>query len=512
MSETELKFQVPAGQRASVDAAVAGRAPRRRIRLQAAYFDTPDRALARAGLALRVRREGRIWVQTLKGQTEDSMTRIEHNVMLGSAPGVPVANPALHAEAAGADALAAVLAQAPGETLSVVYRTDILRRTRAVRTPVGTVELAFDTGRIVSGAATIGVRELEIELLSGSSLAVIEVARRWLSRHGLWLDSRSKAERGDLLARGETSAAPRLALPVALAPDMAPRRAWQVVLRSCADQIVVNASQIASGEFAAEHVHQLRVGLRRLRSAIRLFPFVPTEATLGEAAAQTFRLLGAARDQAVMAAEFGGELQRAWQSAGMAAEIRLEPAPPAEDPAAVVRDPAVQRLLLDLLSLAGAAPEPQRADAEHKTADQIDVRDRLAAQLGRWHQSAAADAKRFAELDDAARHRLRKRIKRLRYAVEFCEALFERGDVRRYLRPLRALQDRLGAINDGAVAMQAFHDACIAGVGGARAGFALGWLSARREVLVAEARPALKGFARAKPFWKSSSRRAPRRA
>src|SRR5438105_13332093 len=82
MREIELKFQVPSERRAAVDAAVAGRTPAPRLRLQAAYFDTPQRTLAQAGLALRIRHEGRHWVQTLKGAGADGLTRAEHNVML----------------------------------------------------------------------------------------------------------------------------------------------------------------------------------------------------------------------------------------------------------------------------------------------------------------------------------------------------------------------------------------------------------------------------------------------
>ncbi|TMH07639.1 MAG: CYTH domain-containing protein, partial [Betaproteobacteria bacterium] len=99
MHEIELKFQVAAVARAAVDSAVAGRTPRPREHLQAAYFDTADRALAAAGLALRVRHEGRRWVQTLKGPGGDGMTHAEHNVPLAPQAGVvPLADPALHAD------------------------------------------------------------------------------------------------------------------------------------------------------------------------------------------------------------------------------------------------------------------------------------------------------------------------------------------------------------------------------------------------------------------------------
>src|SRR5204862_7962926 len=118
----------------------------------------------------------------------------------------PAADPALHAATPVGQRLLGLLQD--GQTLTCLFRTDILRRTRVLRTPQGSVELAFDEGSISAGERKLAVHELEIELKSGSPLAVIATAQRWVARHGLWLDTRSKAERGDLLARGETMAPP----------------------------------------------------------------------------------------------------------------------------------------------------------------------------------------------------------------------------------------------------------------------------------------------------------------
>lgn len=491
MHEIELKFQVPANQRAALDRAVAGRVPQRCVRLQAAYCDTAQRALAQAQLALRVRREGRHWVQTLKGGTADGMTRLEHNVPLGAGAAVPHADPALHAGTPVGDRLRAAIGAAGDEALGVLYRTDILRRTRVQRSALGSVELAFDTGWITAGDSRLAVRELEIELHGGSPQAVILAARRWLPRFGLWLDMRSKAERGDLLARGESMAPPRGTSALRLTKAMSPTQALRLVLGSCADQIIANASQIASGEHAEEHVHQLRIGLRRLRSALRLFAGTPVDPALEPAAALLFRRLGAARDQAVIEGEFAAELQVALRTAGVSGDAPRAVATGAQEtPVAAVRDPASQTLLLDLLAAIHAAdPVGLEADAR--------LRGALAARLNRWQRRAASDAKRYGELDDAGRHRLRKRVKRLRYALEFSAALFRPGELRRYLARLRAAQERLGAINDVVMAMQAFSRARDTDP---RAWFALGWLAARRDVLIDQALPDLKAFARAKRF------------
>jgi len=499
MHEVELKFQVSATERAAVDAAVAGRTPGPRVRLQAAYYDTAERSLAEAGLALRMRREGRRWVQTLKGAGDDGLTRGEHNVpLLAGAGVVPAIDPSLHADTPIGKRLFDVLRNAPSPDLRCVFSTDIRRRSRVLRTPQGVVELAFDEGAILAGERRLPVCELEIELVSGSPLAVIDTARRWVARHGLWLDTRSKAERGDLLTRGETVAPDRRARPVELAPDMSIAEAERCVLRSCLDQVSVNASQIASGEHTDEHVHQLRVGLRRLRTAFRLFDGAGADSALADEATALFRSLAAARDQAAVAQPLVQALTEALATIGMRSQApTLAAAPPTADgppPDATLRSAAAQKLLLDLHA---------RVQAQDESASPADddpvLRDVLARRLKRWRRLVLADAQRFAELGDAGRHTLRKRAKRLRYAIEFASALYKDKAVRRTLKPLRGLLDRLGELIDLTVALAAYREAAATDP---HALFALGWLAARHDQRLAACEPALKAFCRSKPFWK----------
>ncbi len=292
MQEIELKFQVPATRRDAVAREVAGRAPPPALRLQAAYFDTPDRRLAQAGLALRLRREGPRWVQTLKGAAVDGLTRLEHNApRAGRGAALPALDLSLHAGTPAGERLAQVLGAEEREALQCLFRTDIRRVHRRVRTRLGTVELAFDSGELVAGDARLPVSELEIELVSGSPLAVMATARRWIDRHGLWLDTRSKAERGDLLARGLARAPERKAQPASLKPRQNLDAARRSVLASCFDQVSVNASQVAAGDFGAEHVHQLRVGLRRLRTALRFLELPPPATTPAPAPPPAWRRL-----------------------------------------------------------------------------------------------------------------------------------------------------------------------------------------------------------------------------
>ncbi len=513
MFEIELKFQVPNASRRAVDAAV-GAGDSRRTRLQAIYFDTPDRRLAAAGLALRLRKEGRRWVQTLKAAGPNAMQRLEHNVPLTGAMGVPAsavpgADPLRHAGTAAGNLLAAALTARDGDEsaprLVALYRTDIWRRIRTLRATGGTVELAFDSGEIVAGERRWPVCELEIELLRGRPGAVIDVARRWVRRHELWLDVRSKAERGDRLER-EAQLGPVIKAggEVRLEPEQSAHAALRAVVAHCLQQILPNASEVADGRCSDEHVHQLRVGLRRLRSALRFFagwtaPFDPAWAARLTA---LFRQLGVARDRDALAAS----LLPALRQAG-APLFELPPAPDGPTPTELLRTSEATLLLLDLLAYqvnGPAAPAPPLADAPAG-----DVRpapeplpplpDAVTARLQRWHRRVVRPGKRYAELDDLARHSLRKRVKRLRYAAEFVASLYGGKAVARYLKRLAPVQDSLGRYNDLCVGLATYRSA----VGDdPRAWFAIGWLTARREVLLAESASALKDFVRCEPFWK----------
>ena len=529
MKEVELKFQVPPSARTAVDAAVAGTAAGTRvaprIRLRAAYFDTPNSALAAAGLALRLRKEGRRWVQTLKGTLPDGggITRAEHNVPRAETGAtVPHIHPLLHADTPVGAALLKVLRTANTD-LQQVMATDIWRRARTVRVAGGMVELAFDVGVITAGDSVpprqLPVCELEIELKRGSVQAVVATAQRWVVRHGLWLDTRSKAELGHLLARDDAMAAARQAGTVMLTKAMTPAAALDAVLRSCLTQISVNASQVASGRHAPEHTHQLRVGLRRLRTALRFFDGARLADAMGAAlreslavdAATLFRQLGASRDRAAVAEPLAIELVRALAAVGQSGEPPRLPASGDEvDVTVLVRQPAAQRLMLNLMSRVqggetalapGASAVQPVTTGPNAIAPEpsLPLRQRIAKRLERWHRQVQVDARAFDSLDDEGRHRLRKRIKRLRYAVEFSASLFDERAVRSYLKTLRALQERLGTVNDVAVGIALYAAAVPAD---ARALFALGWLASQRERALAACRPDLKRFVAAACFWR----------
>lgn len=264
-TETELKFRILPARLAALRRAVATR----RAVLQplaAAYVDTPGQHLARARCALRLRREGDSWVQTLKAEGASALQRLEHNVALAGIGGNAGARPALdvarHDGTPAGDRLRQLLAEAgPGQPLQARYATEVQRTRRLLRCGGAVVELALDEGRVLAGPRSLQLCEIEFELVSGPPQALLALAGRWAQRHGLLLDVRSKSELGHTLAAGLDASPPTPAAPL----RQAGRMPCAAVLAQALRPVLANASQIAAGPSAGGHLQQLRRGLARLR-------------------------------------------------------------------------------------------------------------------------------------------------------------------------------------------------------------------------------------------------------
>lgn len=497
MNEIELKFQVPAGKRQAVlraltDAKGKAKANVKTLRLQAQYFDTPDQRLAKAHVSLRLRQEGDDWVQTLKCPGENRWTRLEHEVTRAVDGGEPRLDTALHAGTAAGEQLAAALGD-QAASLQVYYATDVQRTLRMIRSTGVLAEVALDVGEIRAGSETRELHEIEFELKSGSVDALVALAARWVERHGLWVDVISKAERGQQLARSAPSVAPVYAQDVVLKEPHSPDAALRQMVAACLAHLLPNAAEVAGGAGQAEHVHQTRVALRRLRTALRIYgdwsPAV--DAGWEPALAKLFGQLGGVRDRDALEAD----LLPALRAAGAPlAELPAEAAGPAIDE--MLRAPATTHLWLALIAFSQAAPAQTEAPPPVGAAGGL--RALAAAKLDHLQRQLVKDAKAYADFDDEQRHRARRRIKRLRYAIEFAASLFRAKKVQAYVQRLKPAQDALGEYNDLVVAEQAFTQLLPAQP---QAWFALGWLAAQRKPMLDACEHRLRKWAKKTGFW-----------
>jgi hypothetical protein len=399
--EIEFKFHIPPERLEAVRADLCA-APFKQTRLQARYFDTANGLLAAHGAVLRLRKEGTRWVQTAKALGDGPLHRLEHNADLGparAADSPPLPDVRRHAGTPVGERLAALLATSK-EPLVETYGTDIQRLSRIVGVPRAdgagetTVELALDVGHVTArgagsadgtgdtgdtGAArTSAVCELELELAQGEVAGLVELARRWSRRHGLWFDTVSKAERGERLMAGrETGPAIKATPPRFGAFTGRGKRArregpdgpavQRAVVAACLAQVLPNASELAAGNDAGDVMHQLRVGIRRLRTALReLEPLGPGFDPAWEAPlVDAFRALGARRDEELMANELGPRLAAAGappidlaaRAADVPGDTGATPSlSPSSSPGDIVRAPAFQAVLVELIGFTAVPP------------------------------------------------------------------------------------------------------------------------------------------------------------
>lgn len=488
MTEFELKFQVPPLRAEAVGNALK-RAPVARTHLRAQYFDTSDEALARAELVLRLRQEGDAWVQTAKGPGGHGFERLEHNAPVAAHCAYP--DPGLHEGHPIAAALRNALASSEDGKLHPVFETDVVRLARTFETGDTSVEVAFDRGQIRAGTKSLPLLELEFELKHGKPPALVALAQRWCEEHALWLDPLSKSGAGRRLAQG-TLSGPAVQASEVCASESA-SGSVAAMLETGLQQVLGNAREVAAGTGGDEHVHQLRVGIRRLRTLLRelgatdLLPAsaLELESSLGE----LFSVLGEHRDRSLLVPRLQDELAEegcpaaAWS-------------PPLPDVGAAIRSTAFQSVVLQLIAHSQEL-QLQAANDPLDTARRI--RKLARARLEKLHRSTVRDGRLFEALAQPARHRVRKRLKRLRYLAELTRGLFDGRAVDRYVASLKKLQDALGAYQDAVVgkALFAAHAAEEPG-----AWFVVGWLGAREEALACECANACRKMRRkAEPFW-----------
>ena len=501
--EIEFKFLVPAHRLADIESDLRS-GDVTPMALEARYFDTGDGALAAAGLALRMRREGDRWVQTAKARGDGPLGRFEHNVDLPSPPdaGTPP-DIGLHAGTHVGRELERVVGD---NALRETFATRIRRLIRVEHEGDTRVELALDTGDISApgreGAPVriAPVSELEIELLHGSVADLVTVAKRWVERHGLAFSTVSKAQRGRrLLDESATVSAVKATAPTFgdAKPDGADIQ--RAVVVACLAQILPNASEIAAGSEDADAIHQLRVGIRRLRTALReldgLAPDSFDPAWAGPLR-HAFGALGRQRDGELLASK----IQPLLEDAGGPA-IAVAVAASDEDAMSVaetVRMTPFQTVLVELIGFATEAGERGSGSGVRKPSQ---ARADLGRRLDTLHRQIVKGGKRFETLAPGEQHQVRKRLKRLRYMVEFVGTLFDAKGAARYARKLTPAQDRLGDLNDMQVAAIAYRRLAVRD---ARAWFGVGWLQASRHAGVRKSRRALIEIADARKFWRDA--------
>lgn len=416
--ERELKFRLSARAAGMLAQEMAlGRG----VALASIYFDTPDRTLSKARAALRLRRVERTWLQAFKCEQAPGARGEWESPVRGGALELSRLPAAEIRRASGVD-LASL-----SRRLRPLFETRFTRRAADVRFVDATIEVALDRGAILANGRREPLLELELELKSGSPIALLRHAHSLVEQFELRLSLPSKAERGYRLGLGQARE-PRKWQRPGLA-DATPHEALARLAAAAFEQIARNAEGVVESH-DPEYLHQLRVGLRRLRSLFGSFRALePKTGAIRRRLRKFSPVLGAARDWDVLAQSLRSPPAQAKRAR---AEARKQ-----------VASAEFQQALVRILRWIEEAP--------WQTTDQP-LALFAAEALDRLQRRMLKSARHMSWDDAAERHALRIRVKRLRYAVDAFADGFPAARVRPYLASLERLQDDFGELNDIAVA------------------------------------------------------------
>ncbi len=430
--EVELKLEIAPRDAARLRAhpLLEGRQPR--IEQQhSVYFDTAKGKLRRNGWALRVRQSGEHYTQTIKraGDGAGLFDRDEWEA------GVPSLIP--DAAAAAETPLKDVLGPRQFRKLVPVFRTDVERSTWLVEGGGAEVELVSDCGEIAAGVALEPVHELELELKHGDVAALFDAARQLAEQIPFRLGVLSKAERGFALTDGRQVSAEK-AGPVVVDASMSVADAFAAIASACLKHFRMNEKLMAEGH--AEALHQARVAMRRLRSALWMFrPAIKDGEFAGvrDALRDFTRQMGTARNLDVFLASLKpGDARRR----RLGRECRRHYA----EIAKTLESQQFRNFMLTLFAWThcGEWREGKRAETT--------LMDFAIKRLDRLWWAIEGRGAELASLSEDERHRLRIDAKKIRYALEFLhEPLVGVGSgQRKFAGAAEGLQETLGLIND----------------------------------------------------------------
>lgn len=446
--EIELKFSLPLDEHARLQRHPALKKALSQTNKQLAniYFDTPTLDLHRKGVALRLRRIGDTWVQTIKCAGEQAgglSSRPEWEFPYsGRFDFSPV----------GGELGEWLSSRRIAPRLQPVFETNFRRRAWSLKAGSSVLELALDKGWVLAGGRKEAISEVEIEVLSSTGnpdlKSLFDFAESLAVRLPLLPALRSKAERGYGLYLGRPMVPVRAQTEVS--PPDTPLAAFRHLALSCLEHLHLNQPGVLA-DMDPEYLHQMRVATRRLRAAMRLFsPLIPEslDAELLPGLRALAARLGKVRDLDVLLAEtvqpairdlpkdgkFDALLDRIHTGRATAFSVLRDQ----------LADPAYGVWLMLFLRRMNESPF-----VDQETKGEL-LEDFLQRRLKNLRNRVREQAELARHADPETLHDLRIAIKRLRYSLEFFPKQARTG--RRLLESLTTLQEDLGQLQDLATA------------------------------------------------------------
>ena len=510
--ETELKLIVPQASLAKVrKSKVIGRkatAAPTVMDVTSVYYDTRRHDLLKRGITFRVRQKGGEHLQTVKADVDAYPGRKEWESRIAD-------NKPDFAAVKGT-ALEPLLDKTLTRRLKPLFETRVRRILLPLKWGGSKMELAVDRGHVKAGRSRAPISEVELELKNGDAADLFSAARALARIAPARLGMLSKADVGYGLADNET-ARPFKSTPIVLDSKLSTADAFRTVSFACLRQVVANEAAVNAGH--PEGVHQMRVGLRRLRAALAFFSDLTEEDS---------HIKRVKNDLKWITDELGPGRELDVYLSKSVAPLAKQPSPGVRSLARVterrrkaafarardaVRSDRYRTIILDVAAWLNTGPWVTKRGKIAPALRERPILDFASDELHRRWRKICKKKKKFGQFDARQRHKLRIGAKKLRYAAEFFASLSpgrkSTKKRRNMAKALERLQSNLGDLNDFAA-----HDKLTKELVFARgtrskhprqkafaASLVTGKERSESRLLLKDARSALREVARAKTYW-----------
>jgi triphosphatase len=452
------------------------------------YHDTPRHLLRKAGFSLRVRTVGENRVQTIKAESAAAaglFVRPEwEREIQDDSPVLDQGDVPFHG----------LLSDAKIGKIKPIFCVNVTRQIMMVERGATSIEVVLDQGEVRAQGRASPIHELELELKSGQPAALFDLARALDQAAPMRLGVLTKSERGYLLGEAVTDKPVKTA-PLNLQSGITAASAFQVVIGACLRQFRLNEAILLHGDSAGA-LHQARVALRRLRSALSTFKPIVQDGRYEHFREELRWIageLGHARNLDVL-------IER---MSDATADCPLRAA--REQAYAVVQTAlASTRMRLLMLNLAEWSAigswlsHPERTEMRAQPVDAFATK-----ALDKHRRRLKRLGNKLITASDEERHEARIEAKKLRYATEFFAGLFSARKAsrryRRFYKALATLQSHLGDLNDLATAPMVLAQLDLLGTGTAAA---LQPDVSRRDPLIKQAAAAYDALMDRRRFWR----------
>lgn len=486
MQKIELKFQIPKDKRELIFKALQRKTVQHKT-LKTQYLDSKQFDLSQHSILLKQRLENDEWLKTLQTLSLNPIQLFEMDADLVS---IENKNQLVHDHKIKniPEKIQKWITEIEAQ-LIVQFETEIERSTTLFNFQNSQIIVELDRGFMHVNQAQFEIYEVKFKLKQGTIQDLISFILPRVKRYGLWLDTLSKIQQGFLLAQSIQQIPAQLQVPLYLDKNDTAEIALKKVIYNCLQHLLPNSTAIALQQFNSEHVHQARVAIRRLRSALKTFAnwSQHIDLTWQSELTHLFRVLGTSRDLSMFYEEILPQL-----TAVNAPQLQLEAQPQHENHkiSDAFKTLSFASLVLSLIQFSQQKTHEQSTKSLEKN---------IAKNLEKLHRSIQSDAENYLNLEIEARHRTRKRLKRLRYSIEFISSLYDPHAVKNYLKTLKPAQESLGKYNDLIVAENLLKPYIPTQP---EVWFALGWLAAKKQKALLQSQQDLLYFAQSKRFWK----------